>query len=159
MTMNINKKNLFIYIVPLLLLIIDQLIKFLVLKKMPDQGIFLIQAEKLELAIRLVKNTNLAFSIPLPSILIYIIIIALVLVLSYLLYRAVKNQKNLIIFCLLLIILGAISNLFDRIVHGAVIDFVSIKIFSWQLAVFNLADVWIVLGVAILFIKEPFKIK
>jgi signal peptidase II len=41
---------------------------------------------------------------------------------------------------------GAVANLLDRFVHGAVTDFVSI----WKFPVFNFADIAICLGVVIL---------
>lgn len=49
-----------------------------------------------------------------------------------------------------LILGGALGNAFDRIMHGAVVDLFHLYWgdFSWY--VFNLADVWIVLGVAVL---------
>lgn len=156
--MSINKKT-FIYLFPFLLLIIDQLTKHLMLFKAPSEGIFLIEKTNFTFGFDLTKNPNLAFSISLPQYIIYIIVISLILTLSYCLYRAIKQKNNLLIFSFLLIILGAISNLIDRIIHGAVIDFISFQIMSFQFAVFNLADVWIVIGVFILLFKEPFKNK
>lgn len=49
-----------------------------------------------------------------------------------------------------LVIAGALGNGIDRVVHGAVADFFHLHAgdFSWY--VFNLADVWIVAGVAAL---------
>ena len=49
-----------------------------------------------------------------------------------------------------LIIGGALGNGFDRIVHGAVADFFSFHAFGFYWYIFNLADVAIVAGVAIL---------
>lgn len=46
-----------------------------------------------------------------------------------------------------LIIAGALSNMIDRLVHGAVADFFLFHVGSFQWYVFNLADVWIVAGV------------
>lgn len=56
--------------------------------------------------------------------------------------------SRLIALALALIIGGAIGNGIDRLVYGAVVDFVHFHAgtFSWY--VFNLADVWIVAGVA-----------
>lgn len=50
----------------------------------------------------------------------------------------------------LLIVIGGLSNLFDRIQYGAVIDFVQIFIGNYRLSVFNLADVYIVVGLALI---------
>ncbi|QDG79174.1 signal peptidase II [Labrenzia sp. PHM005] len=49
---------------------------------------------------------------------------------------------------LALIIGGAIGNGIDRVVYGAVVDFVYFHVGSFSWYVFNLADVWIVAGVA-----------
>lgn len=59
-----------------------------------------------------------------------------------------RCQSRLVAFALALVIGGAIGNGIDRIVYGAVVDFVHFHVgdFSWY--VFNLADVWIVAGVA-----------
>lgn len=47
-----------------------------------------------------------------------------------------------------LLIGGALGNLIDRLVHGAVADFFSFHAYGFRWYVFNLADVMIVAGVA-----------
>ena len=47
-----------------------------------------------------------------------------------------------------LIIGGALSNVIDRVRHGAVADFFLFHVGGFEWYVFNLADVWIVAGVA-----------
>ncbi|NVK35298.1 MAG: signal peptidase II [Rhodobacteraceae bacterium] len=61
---------------------------------------------------------------------------------------AVRSNRLLTAASLALIIGGALGNGVDRVAYGAVVDFVHFSIgdFSWY--VFNLADVWIVLGAA-----------
>lgn len=49
-----------------------------------------------------------------------------------------------------LVIGGAVGNGIDRVVHGAVADFFHFHVGSFSWYVFNLADVWIVAGVALL---------
>lgn len=46
-----------------------------------------------------------------------------------------------------LVIAGALSNVIDRLVHGAVADFFLLHAGRYEWYVFNLADVWIVAGV------------
>ncbi len=60
----------------------------------------------------------------------------------------VRTPNRLAAVSLALIVGGAIGNLIDRIVYGAVVDFVYFHIGSFSWYVFNLADVWIVAGVA-----------
>ncbi len=90
------------------------------------------------------SNYNIAFSLPLSgwwlNILIALIIICLI---YYMLYLLSKNVYIKQIFFLSLIILGATSNLFDRIKYGYVIDYIDIKYFT----VFNIVDMMIVGGV------------
>jgi len=49
-----------------------------------------------------------------------------------------------------LIVIGGVSNLFDRICHGFVIDFIRINVASYSLSVFNLADIYIALGLILM---------
>jgi len=51
-------------------------------------------------------------------------------------------------FSLGLIIGGALSNVIDRLRHGAVADFFLFHVGGFEWYVFNLADIWIVAGVA-----------
>lgn len=53
-------------------------------------------------------------------------------------------------FALGLLIGGAIGNAVDRVVYGAVFDFVSLHAFGYRWYVFNLADVAVVVGVGLL---------
>ncbi len=45
---------------------------------------------------------------------------------------------------------GAVGNILDRIVYGAVADFIHLHAFNWSFYVFNVADAMISLGVIIL---------
>ena len=61
---------------------------------------------------------------------------------------SVRAESRFLALALALVIGGAIGNGIDRLYYGAVVDFVHFHVggFSWY--VFNLADVWIVAGVA-----------
>ena len=47
---------------------------------------------------------------------------------------------------------GIFGNLIDRLFYGYVIDFLSFDIFGYKFPVFNIADIFICLGVFIIFI-------
>lgn len=51
---------------------------------------------------------------------------------------------------LILILAGATSNIFDRLIYGAVADFFHFEIASYSWYVFNVADIYIVSGLIIL---------
>lgn len=48
----------------------------------------------------------------------------------------------------LLIIGGAIGNVLDRVIHGAVFDFVLFHYGNYHFPVFNIADTWVTCGIA-----------
>lgn len=65
-------------------------------------------------------------------------------------FNEISNSKFQIInLPLSLILAGAISNMIDRLIYGCVIDFIDLKF--WP--IFNLADIFIVLGAAFLLVK------
>ncbi len=53
----------------------------------------------------------------------------------------------------ILVLTGAISNLLDRIVYAGIIDFIKLSYHDWDFPVFNIADIAIVIGVAIMLIQ------
>lgn len=55
-----------------------------------------------------------------------------------------------------LILGGAIGNLYDRIIHGYVVDFISLHYQNYFFPAFNLADTAITLGAALLIIDMLF---
>jgi len=65
-----------------------------------------------------------------------------------------QAQARRHMFALALIIGGGLGNLFDRIVYGAVIDFVSLHAFGYYWYVFNLADLWLTCGIVLFFLAE-----
>jgi signal peptidase II len=48
---------------------------------------------------------------------------------------------------------GVLGNLIDRIVHGYVIDYISLNIFGYHFPIFNFADMCIVISVILIFIS------
>ena len=62
-------------------------------------------------------------------------------------YWLAHSESRLTAVSLGLLIGGAIGNALDRMVYGAVVDFVSLHAFGWRWYVFNLADTAIVAGV------------
>jgi len=95
-------------------------------------------------AFNFIRNYNIAFSLPVTGLKLIFIIILIIIFLSYLLLFYLKKGEQLKFACIFFIILGAISNLADRIAYGYVVDYFDIKYFT----VFNFADMMIVSGVA-----------
>lgn len=93
------------------------------------------------------KNEGAAFSLFYGKSFLLILITFIFL---YIIYKLIKSEKNLSKIKILnysLLIGGILGNLIDRIFYGYVIDYLDFKIFNYNFAIFNFADLSIVLGV------------
>lgn len=141
-----------VYIIALISLIIDQIVKILV-----SNYLILGQTTKIInnfFYLTYVQNTGAAFSILIGYRYILIII---TLIFLYYLYKYTKKQINpnkLAILSHGLLLGGIIGNLIDRIIYGYVIDYLDFKIFNYNFPIFNLADTFIVIGCIILVINS-----
>lgn len=98
----------------------------------------------------LFKNPKLYFW-AVNSTLLYIVTGAVLLLLIFLLIKT-RHKKNFLLSTgFLLIILGGLSNLFDRIFFGYVIDW--IRVFFLPISIFNIADMMIVGGIICILIR------
>jgi signal peptidase II len=115
------------------LVILDRIFKWLVLKY-PD----FYSNQFFEL--KLFKNTKLYFISLNPYFLYFLIgVVLLVFIILFL------RTRNLGLF---LIILGGLSNFFDRIFFGYVIDYLRISILP--ISLFNIADLMIIFGILLI---------
>ena len=113
----------------LLLLALDQLVKFLVVLYYP----FLVY-----------KNYGILFGFIKNPFAIYLLLGLGMVLLVWIVVRSGKKILNYeYLLPIILIASGAISNLIDRFVHGYVIDYLSF----FGLNKFNLSDIMIILGV------------
>ena len=107
------------------------------------------------LNITLIWNEGIAFGLlsfdennlyNLLSLLIGIIILVIF-------YLIVKND-NFTRYPLLMIFAGALSNLFDRIIYKAVPDFIDFHVGEFHWFIFNVADIFISIGVFFMILFE-----
>tara|TARA_Y100001970_G_scaffold278188_1_gene383522 strand:- start:312 stop:779 length:468 start_codon:yes stop_codon:yes gene_type:complete len=78
-----------------------------------------------------------------------LVVLALVIVV-FLIVWFVRAGQIVVRYALLLVIAGALGNVVDRVVYGAVVDFIDIHGFGWHWPAFNIADMVIVVGTAML---------
>ena len=132
------------------LLIIDLASKFLVSKCLVlGKSIVIIKSF---LDITYVKNTGVAWSILSDNKILVLIISGLIIGLICMYIYKNKPKSKVERVCYALIVAGALGNFINRLIDGAVIDFIDVKIFSYDYPIFNLADVFIVIGVLALII-------
>ena len=79
-----------------------------------------------------------------------IIIMILIILILYLAFKSNGIKK----YSLLLIFGGAIGNLYDRIFYNAVPDFIDFHIGNFHWFIFNVADIFITIGVIFMILLE-----
>ena len=101
------------------------------------------------------SNTGIAFSLFSSSDQTIKIILIMVTFLALLfLGNEFRNaQSSTYKYALILIISGGFGNFFERIIRGAVTDFLHLRIEKYSFFVFNLADLFITLGAVVIFIQ------
>ena len=136
----------------IIFLIIDQAIKFYLSSKMSIyQSTVLI---KNFLNITYVHNTGAAFSLFRDNRLL-LILIGLIAVIALLIYIFnYTHLKDFNVFTYSLLLGGILGNLVDRIIHGYVIDYISMNLFGYHFPIFNFADMCIVISVLLIFLFE-----
>ncbi len=138
------KKKIILLSIGLILLIIDQIAKILFINK----NIVIIQNV---LELNYYENTGIAFGILSGDIMLIMVVTAIILgIIVKLLRYYLDKQKFLYSSALILVLVGGLSNLLDRFLHGFVIDYIQIKLFSFP--IINLADIFITIGIVILFV-------
>jgi len=100
--------------------------------------------------LKLFRNTNLYFISlsPYANNLLKGVIGAVLLVLIFLFFKTLKQERFLLTLGFSLIILAGLSNLFDRLYFGYVIDW--IRVFILPISIFNIADMMIIGGITCL---------
>ena len=137
----LGKRNIHFFIAVIGVIILDRLTKFLAFKYL---------TEPVDItswfSLYFTTNTGAAFGILKGKTFILTIISVLFIVLIFYKLKEIINENYF--WAAALILGGAVSNLYDRIFYGFVIDFVGVENFS----VFNMADSAITIGAVALFI-------
>jgi signal peptidase II len=81
------------------------------------------------------------------------IIIAIVIIVLILMLLNAKKFKRLALLC---VIGGALGNFYDRVVFNAVPDFIDFHIGEFHWFIFNIADIFITVGILLLLIVDIF---
>ncbi len=150
--MKFIKENYLNLILIISLFFLDRLTKINILKILENKNYLIINDY---LNLNLVFNTGIGFGLlSLNSSIYYnilsMLIFLIVLVLLFIMFKSSKKEK--IFFSL--IIGGAIGNLYDRIIFKAVPDFIDFHINDFHWFTFNVADIFISLGVIFMILNE-----
>lgn len=150
--MNIKKNMWWQFALCILLLIIDRITKWWSLA-------FVIDTYRVNdfLSFQTIFNKGISWGMlnnegVIPFILLTVTILALISLFSF--HTIIRSRQGKPIMGELLVLVGALSNLFDRLFYPGVIDFILVSFNGWAWPIFNCADVCIVIGVGIIFLQS-----
>ena len=153
----INLKNFYLnLIIILLVFIFDRITKLNILKLAEVEASVDIYITSY-LNLFLIWNKGIAFGLlSIDGSIIYNSITILIgLIIITILFMMLKNN-NIQRYFLALIAGGALGNFYDRIVYTAVPDFIDLHFYGLHWFVFNVADIFITIGVFCLILVELF---
>ena len=103
----------------------------------------------------LVWNTGIGFGlISLESNIFYHAMTAVIALINIVIIFLLIKSKSFYVYPLIFILGGAIGNLFDRVYYYAVPDFIDIHIGQFHWFIFNVADIFITVGIIIIMFLE-----
>ena len=107
------------------------------------------------LNIYLVWNTGIAFGLfSFSNEITYHLFTALIILINLIIIYLIIVTKDFRKYFFLLILGGSFGNLFDRLYYGSVPDFVDFHIGNFHWFIFNIADIFITVGVICLILAE-----
>lgn len=144
-----NRDKVRAFALALAVVALDQLTKALALRNLTEVPVPVI-GDVVRLVIRF--NYGAAFSVAWggPSVLLVFNIVASL----FLVYYMLRMKSTRVMLFLGLILGGALGNTVDRIVQGPVTDFIDIGLGTLRWPVFNVADIALVVGGALLLLKS-----
>ncbi len=141
-----NTLKYILVVVTVVLIAIDQVIKFWVEKLLPKHETLPIIDSVLHLTY--VRNYGAAFGFFQNQKVFLLLITSLILIGAIMFMLLNKVDNSVFLWSLTLVISGGVGNLIDRIISGYVTDYIDFRLINF--AVFNLADSYVVIGVTIM---------
>ena len=148
------KRNIFNFSIIVFIFFLDRISKYLILKYFEqsiDQNIIVTSF----LSFYLLWNDGIAFGLlQFEQKLFYNFITLLIFIILIIVGRLASNSNGLENICYLMILGGGFGNVFDRLYYGSVVDFIDLNYNNFHWFIFNVADMFITIGVLILIISE-----
>ena len=149
----VTKNNLYCLIIILIIFFLDRYTKLLILDNFSENTYYLNDYINLDL----IWNIGIGFGfLSTDSFLIYNLITLLIglVILSLFYFLVLSEIIDKLIYSV--IIGGALGNFYDRLVYNAVPDFIDIHYKNFHWFTFNVADIFITIGILIFILRSFF---
>ena len=150
----LKKKYVIFLITALIIFFIDRLSKNYILNIAEVEGNVDIFVNSY-LNIYLIWNTGIGFGLlSFDKSLIYNLITSLIIVINILIIYMIIKTNDIRSYFLVFVLGGSLGNLFDRLYYSAVPDFIDINYKEFHWFIFNVADIFITIGIICLIFAE-----
>ena len=147
----ITKNNVYCLIIILIIFFLDRYTKILILDKFSENTYYLNDYINLDL----IWNIGIGFGfLSTTSSIIYNLITVLILSIIVFLFISMIKAEYLDKIIYSTIIGGALGNFYDRVIFMAVPDFIDLHYNNFHWFVFNVADIFISLGIIVFIIRS-----
>jgi len=152
-----NYRNLFLYSpIVVFIFILDRISKFYILKLAEVNNSVDIYVTSF-LNLHLIWNKGIAFGLlSFDQSSIYNFITILIIIITFIILIIIIKSNDYKVYFFVFILSGSTGNLFDRIYYSAVPDFIDFHFKDFHWFIFNVADIFISLGVICLIFVEIF---
>ena len=153
---NILKNNLLSFVIVFIIFFLDRISKFYVINLAnyeSELDIYLNQY----LNIYLIWNKGIAFGfMSFDSNILYNLTTCLIAIICIVIVIMIIKSEGIKKYAAIVILGGALGNIYDRIYYSAVPDFIDLHIKNFHWFVFNIADIFITVGIFCLICAELF---
>jgi len=150
------KKNLLSFFLIIIIFCIDRVSKLLIIQSSSSYGEMNINVTSY-LNLNLIWNDGIAFGLfSFDQNLYYNILTIFIFLIILIIVWLMLNAKGFEQLSFILIIGGSLGNIFDRFYYSAVPDFIDIHFNNYHWFIFNVADIFITLGILFLISIEIF---
>ena len=150
------KKILLNFVIITIIFFTDRISKIYILKMAEQENLVDIYLTPY-LNFYLIWNNGIAFGLfSFNESLIYNIITLAISIITIVIMIMIIKSEGVKQYSLIFVFGGAIGNLFDRIYYSAVPDFIDFHIMNFHWFIFNVADIFITLGIICLIYAEIF---
>ena len=151
---NMLKKNIFYFFFILFIFILDRISKLWIISISNLENNLEIKISSF-INLNLIWNKGIAFGLfSYGEKFEYNLLTCLIIMIIAIVFWMIIKTKGLEKFGFLMILGGALGNIFDRLYYSAVPDFIDIYYKNFHWFVFNVADIFITVGVLMLIINE-----
>ena len=150
----LNRHNLLLLIIVIVTFSLDRISKFKIINNLNENTYFINEFINFDL----IWNIGIGFGLlsTSSSILYEIVTLVVGLVILILIYISITSDK-FDKYTFAIVIGGALGNFYDRLIYKAVPDFIDLHYANFHWFTFNVADIFITLGIIGYLVKDFFK--